>query len=127
MKALATFKVETPQTTLASELYQLEDEANLLDAKIKAIRTELLETLQKQKVRRVDLENGDSYIVYPRNKLVIKDKMASIKWATENPEARMKIDNAAAIEVALTGKLKWAKVEKEEYLRISRNKYDKGE
>ena len=108
--------------TLATELYILEANADALDIKIKAIRAELLESLQSQGVHRIDLENGDSYLVYPRNKLVIKDKMAAIKWAVENPEARMKLDTAKAIDVALAGKLKWAKVEKEEYLRVSHKK-----
>lgn len=108
--------------SIATMLQSLEMEAQIRDTQIKAMREALLESLQKQGVRRVDLENGDSYVVYPRNKLVIKDKMAAMKWATENPEARMKLDNSAAIEVAQTGKLKWAKVEQEEYLRISRAK-----
>ena len=114
--------VKTEPLTLATELYLLEANADVLDAKIKLIREELLGNLKEQGVRRVDLENGDSYLVYPRNKLVIKDKMAAIKWACENPEARMKLDTAKAIEVAQTGKLKWAKVEQEEYLRVSHKK-----
>jgi hypothetical protein len=75
----------------------------------------------------VDLKNGDSYILYPRNSLVIKDKMAAQKWFLKNPEARGKMDTAKAMEVALSGKLKWAKVESEEYLRISRAKKQEDE
>lgn len=97
---------------------KMEDEAHTL-------REYLLQDLKSRGIRRADLENGDSYVIYPRNKLVIKNEMSATKWWMENPEARGKMDTSKAIEVALTGKLKWAKVEKEEYLRISRQKANK--
>lgn len=123
-KEVQVIATPLPAHTLASELNVIEGNIALLDRDAKFLRERLLSSLQAQGVRRVDLENGDSYVVYPRNKLVIKDKMAAQKWGIENPEARMKLDNAVAIDVALSGKLKWAKVEKEEYLRISRKKND---
>ena len=108
--------------TLATELHAIESNIALLDERAKELRAKLLETLESQHIQRVDLENGDKYLVYPRNKLVIKNAMSAKKWGEENPEARMKLDTSAAIEVALTGKIKWATVEKENYLRISRSK-----
>lgn len=103
---------------LEATIKKMEDEAHTL-------RDYLLQDLKSRGIRRADLENGDSYIVYPRNKLVIKNEMSAQKWWMENPEARGKMDTSKAIEVALMGKLKWAKIEKEEYLRISRQKANK--
>lgn len=114
--------VEQERFTLAQELHDIEHDMAFFEARAKLLRTELLKTLVKQGVRRVDLLNGDSYVVYPRNKLVIKNEISAQKWWMENPEARGKMDTAKAMEVALNGKLKWCKVEKDKYLRISRAK-----
>ena len=108
--------------TLATELHEIENNIALFDKRAKELRAQLLESLTAQNVRRVDLQNGDSYVVYPRNNLIVKDEFAAQKWGMENPEARMKLNTSKAIEVALKGKLKWATVEKENYLRISRAK-----
>lgn len=110
-----------PQT-LAEELSTLQGQIDFLKEREEEVKESLKQILQYQGVRRVDLKDGRSYILYPKDSLKIKDKMAAQKWWLENPEARGKIDTSAAIEVAKSGKLKWAKVETHEYLRVSNKK-----
>lgn len=109
-------------TTTATELHDLENTIALFEKRAAELRAQLFKTLKEQGVRRVDLVTGESYVIYPRNKLVVKSELAAKRWALENPEARMKLDTSKAMEVALSSKLKWATVKKEEYLRISRAK-----
>lgn len=113
---------KTQPLTLATKLHSIESDIAALQEAAKDLRHQLLQTMTSQSVRRIDLENGDQYLVYPKKTLVIKDEMAAQKWFLENPEARAKLDTTAAMKVALSGKLKWAKVETSDYLRISRVK-----
>lgn len=111
----------TPQTQ-AVQLREAEMDLELIEARVKELRQNLLDNLKSQGVRRVDLENGDSYIIAQRDNLVITNERSALAWAFENPEARMKLDTSAALKVAKMSKLKWAKVETKEHLRITRAK-----
>lgn len=119
-KGSALAKIDPPTYALA--LHIAEEELALLDAKVKEMRARLLENLTSQGVRRVDLENGDSYVIAHRDSLIIKNERAAFAWANENPEARMKLDTSAALKVVKMGGIKWAAIEPKEYLRITRAK-----
>lgn len=123
MKTNKAVILAEPQT-LATELQSIEHNLALFEERRDKIRQDLLASLKAQGVRRVDLESGDSYIIAHRDSLIVSNTMAAQKWALENPEARMKLDTSAALKVAKSGKLKWAKVEDKEHLRITRAKVE---
>lgn len=113
--------VKEPQT-MATELREVERDIALLESRRDEIRADLLKQMLEQGVRRVDMEDGKSYIVAHRASVSIKDKFAATKWAMENPEARMSVDTSAVLAVAKVGNLSWATVEHKDYLRITSKK-----
>ena len=116
----AVARIDPP--TYAVALRKAEEGLELVEAKVKEMRMRLLENMKSQSVRRVDLENGDSYIIAHRDSLVIKNERMAFAWANENPEARMKLDTSAALKVVKMGGIKWATIEPKEQLRITRAK-----
>lgn len=108
--------------SLAEELYVLENQGKAIAERVTEIRTELLAALKHQGVRYIRLDNGDAYTrAQGKRKLVVKNQLKAMKWATENPEARMKIDTGAAMDCAMDGSLPFFAVERgEEYIQIKR-------
>lgn len=107
--------------TIAEALYNVEVMIANLEEKKDEFRTQLMQNLKEQGVKSVRLDNGDMYIRAQRLKLVIKDEGKARVWALENPEARMKLDTSAALEVARLG-VKFFEVGHTEYLQIKRRR-----
>lgn len=107
------------QVSLASELSGIERQLAVWETRKDEIRAELLNIMKTQGIRSVRLDSNEWYIRAQRNKLIIKDQHKAKQWALENPEARMKIDTSAALEVARMG-VPFFEVGHTEYLTVKR-------
>lgn len=118
---MSNIQKQDPRTfTLAAGLYEVEKEVERLTHMAQTMRGELMKNLKEQGVRRVDLDTGDCYIRVLTTKLVIKNEGKALKWALENPEARMNLSRGAALKVAKSGTEKFFSTEPSEQLRILR-------
>ena len=83
--------VKAKPITLATELQEIENSIELFEARRSQIREALLKKLKSQGVRKLDMVNGDSYIITQRDNVVYKNESSAKAWCLENPEARMKM------------------------------------
>ena len=126
-KLAQEISVEQKRYTIAQELYDIEHDIELFDARAKLLRAELLENLTSQGVRRIDLQSGDSYVVSKRQTLEVKDVAKAEAWADSN--SCWKLDTTKAWKV-LRRELKLPKffgVKETEYLTIKRSKEEEVE
>lgn len=86
-------------TTLATALVTVQGQIKILEEREDELKAELLQELKRQGVQSVKLDDGTQYIRNQRTTVKVKDEAKAWKWAMENPEARLKVDTAAALEV----------------------------
>lgn len=114
--------IEREPQSLAAELQEIEEIIDEQEQRAKELRAALLDQLQHSPFKKVVLKDGTSYVIGERDNLVIKNKISAQKWAFENPEARMKLDAAKALEIARMGKSKLFDVETTYHLRVTKPK-----
>lgn len=114
---------EREALSLAAELHEVEEIESKAGERAKEIRAAILNILLNSPFKAVTLKKtGEVYTVAERASLVLKNERSALAWAYENPEARMKLDSAAAIKVIKMGKIKWGAIEAKLYLRVSKPK-----
>ena len=114
----------SPVTT-ANELFAVQEEIAVLEKRADALKAALLENLQTQGVRRVDMANGKQYIVIEKSTVSMvagfKDKAEA--WAKRHKA--MKVDTAKVKEMfedKLDKLPEGFKVSTTEYLTVRENK-----
>jgi hypothetical protein len=107
-------------TTMASELFAVQQTLAPLVAREKELKESLFLSLKKQKVRSVKLDDGTLYTIAVRGTLEEKDKEKARDWAEKN--YCLKLDTTKALKI-LRRELKLPRffaIKKTEYLVIKR-------
>lgn len=91
--------IEDRKLTIAETLSVVMARIATLEEEEKKLRAELFDNLKRQGVKSVKLEDGTLFVITERQTLKVKDPEKAFAWAMENPQARMKIDTAAALSV----------------------------
>lgn len=113
---------ELSQVSIATELYQVQQEMTELKEREDELRGVLLESMQKQGVGFVRLDNGTSFTRAHRESLKIKDTQKATAWAEKHD--CLKVDTTKAFKI-LRRELKplpkfFERVVGDDYLTIKR-------
>lgn len=115
---MTTKEITTQDITLATKLYDVQ--AKLVDLKDEesALREALFDTLKRQHVKSVRLEDGTSFTIAEKQTLKVKDMEKALKWAEDKNV--IKLDTGAALKIVRRNlKLpKFFEVTKTEYLTV---------
>ena len=122
MSSQSSMKKELTSTTLATQLFAIQEEKEALEAREKELRKALLTSLQEQGVKFVRLDNGTSFTRSHRETLKVKDEEKARAWAEEH--YCLKIDTTKAMQI-LRREMKlpkfFTRVIGEEYLTVKKD------
>jgi hypothetical protein len=118
-------KGQLSNVTIATELYAVQEQREIIEAREKELKDALLASLKTQGVSFVRLENGTSFTRSHRETLKVKDEAKAVAWAEKN--YCMKIDTAKAMKI-LRRELKmpsfFTRAVGEDYLTVKRGEVE---
>lgn len=119
---------ELSTTTIATELFAVQEQKAVIEAREKELKDTLLASLKAQGVGFVRLDNGTSFTRSHRETLKVKDEEKARKWAEDHN--CLKIDNAKAMRI-LRRELKlpkfFTRVIGEDYLSVRKKEQQEDE
>ncbi len=117
MKKLA----KTDNLTIANQLQIVQNTLKALEVEEKKLKEVLLESLKKQGVKSVKLENGTQFIRAEKQTLTVKPGFEEEVQLWSEDFNCMKLDTAKALKIlrrSLKKPPKWAAIRETEYLTI---------